>query len=158
MLRQANEAKAQANRWAAQTLQMSETALVLGMQPDLRRKWYTRHQGFLGLQAHASEAAGLMGGLSGFLQKAFPSLQMALGIYLAIEGLITGGMVIAATTLISKALAPIQKLLATWPELVSARQSFERLEQLLRQDHSNPQRLATIHQLLQEPMHLHKGF
>ena len=141
VLRQANEAKAQANRWAAQTLQMSETALVLGMQPDLRRKWYARHQGFLGLQAHASEAAGVMGGLSGFLQKAFPSLQMALGIYLAIEGLITGGMVIAATTLISKALAPIQKLLATWPELVSARQSFERLDQLLRQDEQHLDRL-----------------
>ena len=96
--------KAEANRLASQTLQLSETALAIGMQPDLRKRWYVRHQRFLGLQAHASEAAGVMGGMSGFLQKAFPSLQMALGIYLAIEGLITGGMVIAATTLITKAL------------------------------------------------------
>lgn len=141
VLRKANEAKAEANRLAAQTLQMSETALALGMQPDLRRRWYVRHQGFLGLQAHASEAAGVMGGMSGFLQKAFPSLQMALGIYLAIEGLITAGMVIAATTLITKSLAPIQKLLLTWPEMVSARQSFERLELLLHDDELHLERL-----------------
>ena len=142
VLRQANEAKAEANRLASQTLQLSETALAIGMQPDLRKRWYVRHQRFLGLQAHASEVAGVMGGMSGFLQKAFPSLQMALGIYLAIEGLITGGMVIAATTLITKALAPIQKLLATWPELVSARQSFERLENLLSNDEQNLERLT----------------
>lgn len=142
VLRQANEAKAEANRLASQTLQLSETALAMGMQPDLRKRWYGRHQGFLGLQAHASEAAGVMGGMSGFLQKAFPSLQMALGIYLAIEGLITGGMVIAATTLITKALAPIQKLLATWPEVVSARQSFERLDKLLQNDERQLERLS----------------
>lgn len=142
VLRQANEAKAEANRLASQTLQLSETALAIGMQPDLRKRWYIRHQRFLGVQAHASEAAGVMGGMSGFLQKAFPSLQMALGIYLAIEGLITGGMVIAATTLITKALAPIQKLLATWPELVSARQSFERLENLLSNEEQNLERLT----------------
>ena len=142
VLRQANEAKAEANRLASQTLQLSETALAMGMQPDLRKRWYVRHQGFLGLQAHASEAAGVMGGMSGFLQKAFPSLQMALGIYLAIEGLITGGMVIAATTLITKALAPIQKLLATWPEVVSARQSFERLGNLLQNDEHQLERLS----------------
>jgi PrtD family type I secretion system ABC transporter len=142
VLRQANEAKAEANRLASQTLQLSETALAIGMQPDLRKRWYVRHQRFLGLQAHASEAAGVMGGMSGFLQKAFPSLQRALGIYLAIEGLITGGMVIAATTLITKALAPIQKLLATWPELVSARQSFERLENLLSNEEQNLEKLT----------------
>jgi PrtD family type I secretion system ABC transporter len=133
-LRQANDAKAEANRLAAQTLHMSETAMSLGMQTDLRKRWNLRHQTFLALQANASEAAGSMGGVSGFLQKTFPSLQMALGIYLAIEGLITGGMVIAATTLIAKAIAPIQKLLLTWPELVSTRQSFERLEQLFEGD------------------------
>ena len=141
VLRQANDAKAEANRLAAQSLQVSETALALGMQTAVRKRWYQKHQSFLGMQAHASEAAGTMGGISGFLQKAFPSLQLALGVMLAIEGLITGGMVIASTVLISKALAPIQKLLMTWPELVSARQSFERLETMLREDEIHQDRL-----------------
>lgn len=142
VLRLANEQKAIANRLAAQTVQISETALALGMQANLRKRWYLKHQDYLGLQAQASEAAGTLGGLSGFLQKALPSLQMALGIYLAIEGAITGGMVIATTTLITKALGPIQKLLQTWPEFVSTRQSFERLETLLQTDTHQVERLT----------------
>lgn len=142
VLRVANDAKAESNRIAAQSLQHAESALALGMHINIRRRWYQRHQGYLGMQAHASEAAGLMGGASGFLQKAFPSLQMALAIYLAIQGLISGGMVIAATFLISKAISPIQKLLASWSEIVSARQSFERLEQLLIEDDVHQDRLS----------------
>jgi len=142
VLRVANDAKADSNRIAAQSLQHAESALALGMQTNIRRRWYQRHQGYLGLQAHASEAAGLMGGASGFLQKAFPSLQMALAVYLAMESLITGGMVMAATFLISKAVSPIQKLLGSWSEIVSARQSFERLEQLLIEDDIHQDRLS----------------
>ena len=99
VLRDANDAKAESNRIASQSLQHAESALALGMQPHIRNRWYQRHQGYLGMQAHASEAAGMMGGATGFLQKAFPSLQMALGAFLAIEGQITGGMVIAAMML-----------------------------------------------------------
>lgn len=142
VLREANEAKADSNRIAAQSLQHAETALALGMQAPIRRRWYQRHQGYLGMQAHASEAAGVMGGASGFLQHAFPSLQMALAVYLAIEGQITGGMVIAATFLITKAVAPIQKLLGNWSEIVGARQSFERLELLLLEDDIHQDRLS----------------
>ena len=142
VLLEANNAKAESNRIAAQSLQYAESALALGMQSNIRRRWYQRHQGYLGLQAHASEAAGLMGGASGFLQHAFPSLQMALGVYLAIQGLITGGMVLAATFLISKAVAPIQKLLGSWGEIISARQSFERLERLLVEDDVHQDRLS----------------
>lgn len=141
LLREANDAKADSNRIAAQSLQHAESALALGMHTHMRRRWYQRHQGYLGMQAHASEAAGLMGGASGFLQKAFPSLQMALAIYLAIDGLITGGMVMAATFLISKAVGPIQKLLGSWDEITTTRQSFERLEKLLIEDDVNQDRL-----------------
>lgn len=142
VLRAANDARAETQRLAAQSLQHAESALALGMQGALRRRWYQRHQGYLGMQAHASEAAGMMGSASGFMQKAFPSLQMALGIYLAIQGLITGGMVIAATFLITRAVSPIQRLLAGWGEIVSARQSFERLEQLLVEDEEHQVRLT----------------
>jgi PrtD family type I secretion system ABC transporter len=72
-----------------------------------------------------------MGGFSGFLQKALPSLQMALGTFLAMEGLITGGMIMAASMLISKAVSPIQKLIGSWKDIVSARSAYERLNELL---------------------------
>jgi PrtD family type I secretion system ABC transporter len=142
LLKQANNASAEASRVATQGLRQAETALALDMQGALRRRWHQRHQDYLGLQVSASESAGVFGGISGFLTKSLPSMQMALGIWLAIQGLITGGMVIAATFLVSKSIAPIQKVLGSWHEIVSARQSYERLSKLFSEDEGNCERMS----------------
>jgi ATP-binding cassette subfamily C exporter for protease/lipase/ATP-binding cassette subfamily C protein EexD len=104
------------------------------MLPAIRQRWYKKHRTFLMQQVAASESAGITGGISGFLQKALPSLQMALGAWLAMNNLITGGMVMAASMLISKSVSPIQRLIVNWKDIVSARQSYERLNELLRED------------------------
>lgn len=142
VLAAANEASSEATRLAADSVRHAETALALGMHRNLRRRWFGKHQAFMQLQAHASESAGLLGGLSSLLSRAFPSLQMGLAIYLAIEGLITAGMVIAASFLISKAIAPMQKLLVSWKEIVTARIAYDRLNELLEQDDQHESRLS----------------
>ena len=134
ILKVANDANAEASRVASNSLRQAEATLALGMMGAIRQRWYNQHHKYLQNQVNASEASGLMGGMSGFLQKALPSLQMALGAYLAMAGLITGGMVMAATMLISKSVAPIQKLVANWKDLVAAKQSYERLNALLEED------------------------
>jgi PrtD family type I secretion system ABC transporter len=141
VLREANEMSAESNRLAAQSLRLAEPALALGMLSNLRKRWYERHQGFLELQVHASESAGLLAGISGFLTKALPPLQIALGITLAIQGLITGGMVIAANFLISKSIAPIREVLGSWKQITTARQSYERLKVLLAEDEVHQRRM-----------------
>ncbi|SNT11786.1 ATP-binding protein HasD [Noviherbaspirillum humi] len=134
VLKAANDANAEASRVAAYSLRHAESTLALGMMGAVRTRWYQRHREFLELQVNASEAAGLTGGFSGFLSKALPSLQMGLGAWLAIEGLITGGMVMAASMLISKAVSPIQKLIGSWKDIVTARQAYQRLNELLQED------------------------
>ncbi len=134
ILKVANDANAEAARVASNSLRHAESTVALGMMGAIRQKWYNQHHRYLQNQVNASEASGLMGGVSGFLQKSLPSLQMALGAFLAMEGLITGGMVMAASLLISKAVAPIQKLIGQWKELVAAKQSYDRLNALLIDD------------------------
>jgi PrtD family type I secretion system ABC transporter len=134
ILKVANDANAEAARVASNSLRHAESTVALGMMGAIRQKWYNQHHRYLQNQVNASEASGLMGGVSGFLQKSLPSLQMALGAFLAMEGLITGGMVMAASMLISKAVAPIQKLIGQWKELVAAKQSYDRLNALLADD------------------------
>ncbi len=131
ILKEASDANTEATRVASSSLRQAETTLALGMLGGVRNRWYEQHRKFLTNQVNASEATGLMGGFSGFLQKALPSLQMALGTYLAIQGLITGGMIMAASMLISKAVSPIQKLIGSWKDIVSARSAYERLNELL---------------------------
>jgi ABC-type branched-subunit amino acid transport system ATPase component len=134
ILKEANDANTEASRVAASSLRHAETTLALGMLGGVRNRWYEQHRQFLTNQVNASEATGLMGGFSSFLHKALPSLQMALGTFLAMEGLITGGMIMAASMLISKSVSPIQKLIGSWKDIVAARSAYERLNELLAHD------------------------
>ena len=134
ILKVASDAQSEAARVASNSLRHAESTLALGMMGAVRQKWYRHHHKFLLNQVNASEASGLAGGISGFLSKSLPSLQMALGAFLAMEGLITAGMVMAASMLISKAVSPIQKLLGGWKDIVGARQSYDRLNALLISD------------------------
>jgi PrtD family type I secretion system ABC transporter len=140
-LKASNDANAEASRLAGNVLRQAETTLALGMMPALRKRWYARHREFLTLQINASEASAVGTGFTNFLQHSFQSLGMAMGLYLAIEGLITGGMVIAATMLISKAVGPLQQLIGHWPSVVKARQAYDRLNQLLKEDEAREQQM-----------------
>ena len=144
LLKQANNANAEASRVAANGLKQADTALALGMMRAVRNRWYAQHRQFLSYQVNASEASGLLGGVSGFLQKALPSLQLGLAVFLAMEGLITGGMVIVASMLIGKAVAPVQKLIASWKDIVAARQAYDRLSELMLQDQGHSATRMTL--------------
>lgn len=134
ILKEAQDASTEATRLAASSLRHAEATLAMGMLGAVRNRWYEHHRQFLTKQVFASEATGLMGGFTGFLTKALPSLQMGLAAYLAIHGLITGGMVIVATMLISKAIAPMNQLISNWQPIVNARQSYDRINELLLAD------------------------
>jgi PrtD family type I secretion system ABC transporter len=134
ILKASNEENAAANKVAADSLRQAETTMAMGMLPAVRRRWFVRHQKFLQLQVNASEASGTMRGITKVVSMALPSLQIGLGAWLAIEGEITGGMVIAASMLISKAISPLSKLIAEWNQIISARQAYDRLNDLLKDD------------------------
>jgi len=141
ILKEASDANTEATRVAGNSLRHAEATLALGMLGAVRKRWYDQHRSYLTNQVNASEATGLMGGLSGFLSKAMPSLQMALGTFLAMEGLITGGMIMMASMLISKSVGPIQKLVSQWSSIVAARQAYDRLNELLADDFENSQQM-----------------
>ena len=140
-LREANTAASVAARLASQALSKSRTALALGMLSSIRQKWFAKHQYFLGLQVNASESAGLVGGFVSFLNHALPSMQMAFGVFLAMQGLITAGMVMAVTFLLARSVAPIAAVMAGWPGIQAARQSLERLNQIVSEDDEQKERM-----------------
>lgn len=141
VLKAASEASAEASRLASQSLRNSEAAFALGMHQNIRRRWHEQHQKFMALHIDSSEASGIIGGLTGFFTKLLPSLQMSLAIWLAIAGHITGGMVIAATMLMGKALAPIRTILGEWKAISDARASYDRLNALLKEEEWHSKRM-----------------
>jgi ATP-binding cassette, subfamily C, bacterial exporter for protease/lipase len=141
ILKQANQANTESIRVASNSLRNAETTLALGMLGSIRNRWYQQHRLYLQNQANASEATGLMGGLSGFIMKVVPTLQMGLAATLSITGAITGGQVIAASMLISKSTGPLQKLISNWKSNVEARLAYDRLNELLDQDDKRESRM-----------------
>ncbi|MGI9501699.1 MAG: type I secretion system permease/ATPase [Geminicoccaceae bacterium] len=70
----------------------------------------------------------------------FQSAMLALGAALAISQEITPGMMIAASILMGRALAPIDQLVSQWATLIRAREGWRDLQRLLDRDHAEEAR------------------
>lgn len=111
----------------------------MGMLPNLMGRWFKLHGKFLGLQASASQKAGVVSGLTKFVQMSMQSLVLGLGALLVLDNKITPGMMIAASILLGRTLQPVQQVIAVWKSVSGARSAYERLEALLE---ANPAREA----------------
>ena len=127
----ANLAAMGAARFLENSLRNVEAITAMGMMPAMLKRWQERRQKTLGLQALASDRAGLILALSKFVRIVLQSSMMGFGAYLVIQNELTGGLMIAANILMSKALQPVEIAVGSWKQLVNARQSYARLTQLL---------------------------
>jgi PrtD family type I secretion system ABC transporter len=134
LIKEAGTAAAETSRSVAEVLRHSETAMALGMQSTIRKKWFARHQSDLVLEANGAEAAGLLGTFSALISQAMPRLTMGLMVYLAISGEVSAGMTIGAMFLVQNTIGPMQALVNQWPQVVRIRTSMERLESLIGDD------------------------
>ncbi|MDC9606887.1 type I secretion system permease/ATPase [Xenorhabdus griffiniae] len=117
---------------ASTNLRNAEVIEALGMLPALRRRWFSLHQRFLNFQRIASERSAAITALTKTVRMALQSLILGLGGWLAIEGSITPGMMIAGSILMGRALSPIEQLIQAWKSWSAARLSWQRLDKLLK--------------------------
>ncbi|MDW3713126.1 MULTISPECIES: type I secretion system permease/ATPase [Pseudomonas] len=120
-----------AGQQAAANLRNAEVAEAMGMFAALRQQWAGLHQGFLARQSQASERMAAITALSKVARLALQSLVLGLGAWLAIEQLISPGMMIAGSILMARVLAPIDQLIAVWRQWSTARLAYARLHDLL---------------------------
>lgn len=109
----------------------AEAVHALGMSARLTRLWSGLNETYLTHQLGGSDVAARYGTISKVLRLVLQSGVLGLGAYLVIIGQATGGVMIAASILISRALAPIEVAIANWRGFLAARQSAERLGKLL---------------------------
>jgi ATP-binding cassette subfamily C exporter for protease/lipase len=112
-------------------LRNAEVIEAMGMLPAIRRRWYALHHQQLALQARASDQAAVLGGTTKFVRMGMQSLVLGMGALLVLEGSLTAGMMIAASILVGRALAPVELIVGNWKQIVSGRQAYARLRELL---------------------------
>src|SRR3546814_12381689 len=94
----------------------------------MRRGLFARHiqKRSFGLNAVADLqfSGSRYNGLVKFVRMFMQSFALGVGAWLAINGQISVGAIIAASVLLSRALQPIEQLVGLWPNIVQSRQAL----------------------------------
>lgn len=132
-LTEANRMAIAAQNYANGSLRNAQVIEAMGMLGDIHRRWMEKQQRFLMLQAVASDHAGGKGALSKMLQQVLSSGLLGLACWFMLKGELAGGsgMMIIASILGGKVLAPLVQVVATWKNIVNARDAYQRLDKLL---------------------------
>jgi len=130
-LDEAQKFSLQSHQALTNNLRNAEVIEAMGMLPHIRRRWYDLHRQQLQTQAKASDLAAVLSGSTKFVRIALQSLVLGFGALLVLEGKMTPGMMIAASILAGRALAPVELLVGNWKQIISGRQAYARLRELL---------------------------
>ncbi|WP_245456500.1 type I secretion system permease/ATPase [Mesorhizobium sp. M2A.F.Ca.ET.043.05.1.1] len=109
----------------------AEVVAAMGMAGGLASRWRDANLEFIADQRKVSDVAGSFGSVSKVLRMLLQSSMLGIGAWLVIEEQATAGVIIAASILSGRALAPVDLAIANWKGFVSARQGWQRLAKVL---------------------------
>ena len=132
-LTEANRLSQHSLHYANSIMRNAQVIDSMGMFSRVFNLWNQTQQQFLRQQAVASDYAGMGAAGSKLIQTLQGSLLLGLGCWLTLEQVIDpmGGMMIVASILGARALAPIALLIGQWRQFVQARDAYERLDQFI---------------------------
>jgi PrtD family type I secretion system ABC transporter len=120
-----------AARFIDANVRNAEVVSALGMLPAVARRWARLNDAALAEQGRAARLASLFSGWTKFTRQFIQLAMLGVGAWLVVGQDVTAGVMIAATILLGRALAPVETVVAGWRGLVEARSAWRRLDQLL---------------------------
>jgi PrtD family type I secretion system ABC transporter len=111
-------------------LRGAETVTALGMSETVARRWQGLGETGHELQLKVGQVGGLLNSASRVLRQAVQVLMLGYGAYLVIHDHVTPGVMLAATIILGRALAPVEMLIGNWKGMVEARGAWQRLRAL----------------------------
>ena len=130
---QANRAAIGAQQYIDGSLRNAEVIEAMGMLKHIHRRWMDKQRDFLNLQAQASDKGGAFQAGSKFVQTVMGSALLGLGAWLVLQNTLAGGagMMIVASVLGGRMLAPVVLAVSQWRAVVNVRDAWRRLDGLL---------------------------
>lgn len=123
------------------SLRNAEVVEAMGMLPSVMRRYDERHNEAMALQAIASDRAGALQAFTKSTRLILQAAILGTGCYLAIQQIVSPGVMIAASIIMARALAPVEQALGSWKGFVGARESYGRLKALLGSIPPDPERM-----------------
>ncbi len=138
----ANRHAISASNFATSNLRNAEVIEAMGMLRPLMGRWYMHQARMLQQQTLASNRAATISAVTKLSRLVIQSGALGLGALLVIQGKATPGVMIAASILTGRAMAPVELLIGTWKGFVAARSAYERLLGLLQALPVRPQAMS----------------
>ena len=129
-LKQANIASSQGYQNAETAFRNAEVIDGMGMASALLRRWNNLHANVLQLQQGASDTAGLINACTKSLRMFLQIAVLGLGAWLVLRQELSAGSMVAASIIMSRALAPVEQAIACWKQTTDARDAWKRLSTL----------------------------
>jgi ATP-binding cassette subfamily C exporter for protease/lipase len=139
----ATKAQADTQNYLQSKLRNVEVLSSMGMLGSLYRRWQAKQHQALMLSGALQQRAGVVSGISKFVRYAQQTLNLGIGAWLVIRGELGPGAMIAANVMMSRALAPIDLLVTTWPQFLTAKEAYGRLQVLLGFQHTGRDQVVT---------------
>ncbi len=127
----ANQLTAKANMSFQSNLRNTEVIHGMGMAANIRRRDSALYDEASDEQAVASTTAGRLSAISKSFRMISQSVLLGMGAYLALNGEISPGLMIAGSLLLGRALAPIDMMVGNWKGFVEVKSQFNRLRTTL---------------------------
>jgi ATP-binding cassette subfamily C protein len=119
----------------------SQIINALAMIPEAVKIWGQDTAGSLKAQVLAQDRNVISASISKAVRLLTQVAMLGWGAYLSIEGQLTGGMVIAASIIAGRALAPVEGAIEGWHQFLNTRSAYQRISALLKASPLNFERL-----------------
>ena len=120
----------QAQSFVEEARRNAEVAHAMGMVGSMRSRWMELAAKAASESDLSSDRAGTITSSTKVTRLFLQSAMLALGAYFAIRGEITPGVMIAASIIMSRALAPVEQSIGHWRNFTNFRRAHHRLQKI----------------------------
>lgn len=129
---EASKVSSETSSYLQSKLRNVEVLESMGMIANLQSRWNKKYELWMDKNSASQGLTNRVTAWSKFIRYSQQSLALGAGALLVIDGQLSPGAMIAANVLMGRALAPIDQLVGTWRSFITCKNSFARLETLLK--------------------------
>lgn len=139
LLTSAGQAANTGNTFVEAGRRNAEILTAMGMKDAFIQMWKGTHEKSAREQMEASDRGGTITSIIKGLRLTLQSGMLAAGAALAVQQIITPGVMIAASIILARALQPVEQAVGQWRGFIRARQAYLLLNNLLAATRDRPQ-------------------
>ncbi len=130
-VKKAQSVEVQANQYAGDVTRQQSAILTMGMEGAAYSAWASR-KGLAGdLSLDNAKSSSMFGATTKAIRQSLQIAALGIGGWLVLQHQATPGVIIAASILVGRAMAPIDHCVGMWRQIIRARQSWSNLSHII---------------------------